>query len=275
MKRVPLSGIVGTLLVLLGCTVMLGWWLQLSSVVRVLPGFSPMVFNTALCFVLVGSALALPFSQSAGYTRAVAVLGGGLVTLGTLVLTEHLLQLDLGIDWRSLHDWLPVFSPNPGRTSSGTASGFLMSGAALILATHANHPWMGIAVRLLTLGVGAIGVLGLVGYLVNAQLLFPQYPFAGVAVHTATGLFLLSIGLWSAWRQFEWGRAQLFAREDDRITFVGAMVLVAIALSAGIVSFAILQDRVQTLVADYVLASLSRRTEVFQDMIDLRENGQR
>jgi protein-histidine pros-kinase len=252
---------------------MLGWWLQHSFVVRVLPGFLPMVFNTALCFVLAGSALALPYSQSTGYARATTVLGGALVALAALVLVEHLFQVDVGIDWRSLHDWLKVVSPNPGRMSAGTASGFLMSGAALILATHTNRPWMGIAVRILTLGVGVIGVLGLVGYLVNAQLLFPQYPFAGVAVHTATGLFLLSIGLWSAWRQFEWGRAQLFAREDDRITFVGATVLVAIALSAGIASFAILQDRVQTLVADYVLASLSRRTEVFQDMIGLRENN--
>ena len=40
------------LLVLIGGTVMLGWAMQLSLLVRVLPGFTPMVFNTALCFVL-------------------------------------------------------------------------------------------------------------------------------------------------------------------------------------------------------------------------------
>ena len=59
MKRAPLSGVVGALLVLLGCTVMLGWWLQLAPLVRVLPGLTPMVFNTALCFVFAGGALAL------------------------------------------------------------------------------------------------------------------------------------------------------------------------------------------------------------------------
>jgi len=250
---------------------MLGWWLQLSSVVLVLPGFSPMVFSTALCFVLAGSALALPYSQSTGYARATTVLGGALVALAALVLTEHLLHVDIGIDWRSLHAWLKVVDPNPGRTSAGTASGFLMTGAALILATRVHRPWAGIAVRILTLGVGTIGILGLAGYLVNARLLFPQYPFTGVAVHTAAGLLLLAIGFWSAYRRFEWGQAPLFARQDDRITFVGAMILVAIALSAGIASFAILQDRAQILVTEYVLGSLARRVEVFQDIIGLRE----
>jgi protein-histidine pros-kinase len=273
MKRAPLSAYVGALLVLLGVTVMLGWWLQLAPVVRVLPGFSPMVFNTALCFVLAGSALALPFSQSAGYARAITFLGGALVALAALILVEHLFQVNIGIDWKPLHDWLKVANPNPGRMSIPTASGFLMGGAALVLAAHAHRPWMGIAVRILTLGAGTIGALGIVGYLVSAQLLFPVYPFTGVAVHTAVGLLLLSVGLWSVWRKFEWGRAQLFTREDDRITFVGATILVVIALSAGIASFSILQGRVETLVAEYVLASLSRRSEVFQDMIELRENS--
>ena len=52
MKRMPLSGFVGALLVLLGGTMMLGWWMQVSLLVRVLPEFTSMVFNTALCFVL-------------------------------------------------------------------------------------------------------------------------------------------------------------------------------------------------------------------------------
>ena len=275
MTRVPLARFAGAMLVLLGATVMLGWLLQLPAVVRVLPGFTPMVFNTALCFVLAGSALLLPYSQSAGYTRAMTALGGALVTLATLVLAEHLLQTALGIDWLSLHDWLNTVSPNPGRMSAGTASVFLLSGAALILAPRVHHPRMGIAVRVLTLGAGTIGVLALTGYLVNAELLFPRYLLIGVAVHTAAGLLLLAVGLWSAWSRFDWGRTPLFARRDDRITLVGGTILVAIVLSAGISSFVVLQNRVQTLVSDYVLASLAGRTEVFQALIELHENNAR
>jgi len=271
MKRAPFSAIAGALLVLLGGTVMLGWWMQLSPLVRVLPGFAPMVFNTALCFVLAGSALLTPVSDAQQHERVTAVLGGALAIIATWVLAEHLLQTDLGIDWAPLHDWLHDSDPNPGRMSSGAVCGFLMSGAVLILATRVRRPWMGAVVRLLTLGIGAIGVLGLVGYLVSAPLLFPQYLFVGVAVHTAAGLLVLAVGLRSAWRRFEWGRVPLFARDDDRITFVGATILAAVALAAGIASFAILQGRVQTLVGDNALAALTRRTDMFRDLIELRE----
>jgi len=271
MKRAPFSAIAGALLVLLGGTVMLGWWMQLSPLVRVLPAFAPMVFNTALCFVLAGSALLTPVSDAQRHERVTALLGGALAIIATLVLAEHLLHLDLGIDWAPLHAWLNDSNPNPGRMSSGAACGFLMSGTVLILATRVRRPWMGTIVRLLTLGIGAIGVLGLAGYLVSASLLFPQYLFIGVAVHTAAGLLVLAVGLQSVWRRLEWGRVPLFARDDDRITLVGATILAAVALAAGIASFAILQDRVQTLVGGNVHAELTRRTDMFRDLIELRE----
>jgi len=272
MKRVPLSGFVGALLVLLGGTVMIGWAMQLSPLVRVLPGFTPMVFNTALCFVLAGGALLVPFSDADRYRRVTTVLGVGLLFIAALVLAEHLLRKDFGIDWPSLHTWVYDSSwRQPGRMSVGTAVGFLMSAAALLLATRVRRRWMEAAARLLPLGVGMIGVLGVAGHTVRASLLFPEYVFAGVAMHTAIGLLLLAVGLWSAWKRFRWGRVRLLTREDDRIAFLGATILVAIALAAGIVTFAIIQGRVQTLVENNVLAALTRRTETLLDLIELRE----
>lgn len=271
MKPVSPSTAGGALLALLGSVVMSGWWIQSPFLVRVLPGFSPMVFNTALCFVLAGGALLTAFSDAVPYRRVTTAIGGVLAIIAALVLAENLLQTNLGIDWAPLHAWLNDSNPNAGRMSSGTACGFLMSGAVLILATRVRRPWVGTVVRLLTLGVGAIGVLGLVGYLVSAPLLFPEYLFVGVAVHTAAGLLVLAVGLRTSWRRLEWGGVPLFARDDDRITFVGATVLAAIALTAGIASFAILQDRVQLLVGDNVHAALTSRTDMFRDLIELRE----
>ncbi|HEX4798566.1 MAG TPA: PAS domain S-box protein [Burkholderiales bacterium] len=271
MKRVPLLRFAGALLVLLGGAVMVGWWLRFSFLVRVLPEFTPMVFSTALCFVLAGGALLTPFSNARWHRRVTTVIGGALAAISALVLAEHLFQSDLGVDGASLHAWLPSSSPKPGRMSAGTASGFLMSAAVLILATRVRRPWMGAAVQMLTLGIGVIGVLGLAGYFLSAELLFPGYLFAGVAVHTAAGLVLLAVGLRSAWKRFEWARTPLLAREDDRITVAGATILVAIALAAGIASFAILQGRAQTLVGDSVLEALTRRTDMFRDLIQLRE----
>jgi len=262
---------VGALLALLGGAVILGWWLHAAPLTRVVPGFAPMVLNTALCFALGGAALLILASESPWRARAATTIGVLLVILPVLVLAEHAFGSDLGIDWPSLHAWMYNSTWTPGRMSAPTASAFLIGGAVLIAAARVRRPRMGSAVRLLTLAIGAIGVLGLMGYLVNAPLLFPEYPFSGVAVHTALGLFLLALGLWSAQTQFEWGRMPLFAREDDRVTFVGGAILAAVALATGVASFAILQGRVQALASNNVLAALTRRTETLQDLIELRE----
>jgi protein-histidine pros-kinase len=273
-KRVPFFRLTGGVLLLLGGAVMLGWWLQLPAVVWVLPGFSPMVFNTALCFALAGSALLVPLT-SALHAPIRATAGSLIAGLAVAVLAEHLLQLDLRVDWPSLQAWLPDANPTPGRMSPGTSTAFLMSGVALLLAGRSHPAWRGTSARLLALGVGSIGVLGAAGYAVSAQLLFPDYWFAGVAVHTAAGLLLLAAGLWSILQHLNPARKAIFAREGDRITFVGASVLVATVLGAGIATFAVLQERVQTLVRDDLLLAHARRVDVFQDMIDLREGSAR
>ena len=50
----------GTLLLLLGLTVMAGWLLRLPGVLQILSGQVAMVFSTALCFALAGVALLIP-----------------------------------------------------------------------------------------------------------------------------------------------------------------------------------------------------------------------
>ncbi len=261
----------GALLIVLGVVVMAGWWLRVAELVRILPDYAPMVFNTALSFVLAGVALAMSDARAPRYRPIPTIAGILMVVLSTLVLVEHSFQWDIGIDSASLHSWLPDAIRDPGRISVATALALALGGAVLVLSSRVGPGRRGLAVRALTLGVGAIGLLGIVGYLVHARLLFPDYFFAGIAIHTAIGLVVLSVGLRSAWRRFEWAHVPLLAREDDQVTFVGALILGTIALAAGIASFAILQDRVQTVVSDDVLTSLQRRTEMIQDVLQLRE----
>ena len=57
LKHVPsavsMTAVMGGLLVLLGGTVLLGWWLRIAPLVRVLPHHTPMFSSTALSFVLI------------------------------------------------------------------------------------------------------------------------------------------------------------------------------------------------------------------------------
>jgi hypothetical protein len=86
MKAVPLSYSMGGVLVLMGATVMLGWWLQLAPLVRVLPDYTPMAFNSALCFALAGGT----FLCGARWRAAAAtVVGCLLCAIALLSLVEN------------------------------------------------------------------------------------------------------------------------------------------------------------------------------------------
>ncbi len=275
MKRVGPGPPAGFLLVSLGMTVMTGWWLHVPQLVSPVPHAVPMVINTALCFAIAGAALLAFLAGDAWRGRLLTVAGMALVAITLAVLAEHLLQADLGVDWAALQSWAGDDDPKRGRMSVPTSIAFLSGGMVLLLSERVRQRGAGRVLRALTLVVGAVGVLAIIGYVLHAQLLFPDYVFFGVAVHTAAGLLLLSVGLWSACGRYAWARGARLAREEDRITVVGAMILSAIAVTAGIASFAILQDQTQTLVSQNLLASLTRRIETFRDFIALRETNAR
>src|SRR5438105_8814422 len=98
--------IVGALLLLLGSIVMAGWWLEVRFLVRILPGYTPMVFNTALCFALAGAVLLVPALPLSGSLRFSTLGAAALIAIGSLVVAEHLLRAEPGIDWPLLHGWL-------------------------------------------------------------------------------------------------------------------------------------------------------------------------
>ncbi len=174
---------------------MFGWWLQSEPLVRILTQYTPMVFNTALCFALTGAVLTTAALGDRRITLARIAAAAAVVTVSLLVLAEHILRVDLGVDWPALHAGLSRAELHPGRTSPGTATAFLLGGAALMSVLCLRRAWTGALVRTLTCATGLLGALGVVGYLLSARLLFPDYWFAGMAIHTAAGLCCLAIGL--------------------------------------------------------------------------------
>src|SRR5258705_2458018 len=86
-----------------------------------------------------------------------------------------------------------------------------------------------------------------------------------MALHTSAGLVVLAAGLSRVSLHGE--RAPLLAREEDRVTFIGAFILTTIALAAGIASFAILQTRMQHGASEDILNSLQYRTQLIEELL--------
>jgi signal transduction histidine kinase len=261
----------GALLLLLGASVIGGWLAASPAIVSIVPGYSPMTANTALCFLASGLVILLSAPPTPRW-RALATLAGVFIgAVAGITLIEHALATGAIIDWPAPSAGSPDLAGLTRRMSPPTAAAFLFAAAAFVAGPRVRGRAAGIAVLALTLGVGLVGALGVAGHFVNAKLLYPNYVFVGVALHTAIGLVVLAGAMASLWRTFEWRRELAFARQDDRIAFIGAVILGVVALVAGIASFSILQGRLESIVVNNVHADLAERSEQIQDLLALRE----
>ncbi len=258
---------IGTVLAALGTAVIAGWLLKVAVLVRLAPGYAPMVFNTALCFVLLGAALAIPESRTR-QARMQVLLGTTVAVLAALVLAQDLFSVDLGVDHLFRADWLNDPLPHPTRMAPTTAIGFMLAGVALV-STHSRRggplPYL---IELMVYGIGFIGIIGISAYLLGIDFLRGWYPYQRMALHTAAGFVLVSVGLWIQLRHSRLFCEQIAAKEDLRILHTGAAVLAITALVTGIVSFVAFERQIETTLRHGLELLLSNRVDAFRTAVE-------
>jgi len=190
-RRLSLAG--GTLVAILGATVLVGWGADLPTLTRVLPYFIPMTPLTAVIFVLLGSSGALlaldearPRLARAGGSLAALALGLALASLG-----EHRLGWDTGLDTALFRDRLAV-AGSTGRPAQLTAVAFVL----LVLGQLGlRSPRVALrrAGEAAALAAGSIGGIILGGYLFAPYEIYRVLPLADVAALTSVGIVLVAL----------------------------------------------------------------------------------
>ncbi|AJD40045.1 sensor histidine kinase protein [Rhizobium gallicum bv. gallicum R602sp] len=200
---------IGSLLALLGLTALAGWLLQLEVIIAVVPDFPSMAFNTALCFVLSGSALA----TSVTGRRLVSVPSTGLSAIVVVIALARLIEITIfgraihHID-RLLTDVLisPDFAAQiGGGMGPNTAVIFLMGNLSLIAAQNWRVARAPLVQELMSYVVITLGMIALTSYITNAEQGYRWGPYATMALPTAIGMVLFGGGLLASawWRQPE------------------------------------------------------------------------
>ncbi len=184
-----LSRLSGALVVLGGAVVLTGWVTGTEVLTSFVPGWLAMKVNTAICFVLMGLALALlapaevlPLSLRAG--RLCAALATG---LGLFTLLQYPLNRDFGIDQLLIPE-APgaVQTVHLGRMAPATALAFVLAGTGLLLPRRRFPRTFQVLVHL----TGLLAVISACHY---AYLGRPLLPYTQMALHTAV-LFLVLAG---------------------------------------------------------------------------------
>lgn len=201
-SKSPVSFVLGVLISLFGMVVLAGWHTHASFLVKIVPVFEPMKYNTALGFLLSGAGLAFANLGHAGKTR---ILGVVVALLGGLTQMQNAFSLELGIDQLFMNDYLGSASLSPGRMSPITAVCFVMMGLALFFLTlEPIEQWFLPVGAMSTISL-ALCITALLGYIADIEATYRWENYVSIAMHTAVGFTILGAGImclcWSRKRE--------------------------------------------------------------------------
>ncbi len=189
----------------LGSLVLIAWHLRIPSLIRILPNDSVVVYNTALCFLLMGIGL---YAVAAKRPWLATISGSLPLVIALLTMSEYLFAIDLGIDQALMTNYVESRTAFPGRMALATTIGFMLSGTSIVLM---SRDALGTVVSLRRIDV--IGLAGTIVVVIGAMtsLLFltgmqVSYGWGKVdhsmPTPTAVGFVALGIGMVSwAWQR--------------------------------------------------------------------------
>src|SRR4030042_3287245 len=186
---------------LAGILVMMGWIFDINTLKSISPAWVSMKFDTAIAFVLSGTTLYFIVRALEGEVDkaqvALSITTLIIILLMGILFFSTLLGLHTGAEDLFIKEINPsARTVTPGRPSVPTMANFMLTALAGIL-TMLNLKKLQPKLKIIGLAIGIIGALAVIGYIINAPLLY--YFISGVnsamALHTAILFVLIGIGL--------------------------------------------------------------------------------
>ncbi len=192
-----LSGFASLAVTLLGASVLIGWRIDQPHLKSGIPGLVAMNPVTAFCFVAAGLALWLLRTEGAPARMQLAgrVLAALVVVLPPLCLSRLYLPWDLALDRLAFSAQVAVASGgHPNRMAPNTGLNFVLVGLALLfLDGRTRRGWR--PAEGLAVAAGVSALVAVFGYAYQSRLLYGVGAFIPMAINTAAGFVLLSVGV--------------------------------------------------------------------------------
>lgn len=183
----------GAVVLLLGVSVDVAWFLDARRIIAPIPGFPGMQFNAALGFVLVGAAL---MAAAISLRPANLVFTATLALLSGATLAQYLTGRDFSLDEFFIKDHINATNPFPGRMAPNSAICFLISALlSSLVDPRAKHPrrlsWIIVPTAMLLTSV----LLTIVGQITGLSALYEGWlGSVGMAPNTALGFAVVGAG---------------------------------------------------------------------------------
>lgn len=187
------SVIFSCLTILLGGSVLIGWYSGSTFLLQYQNSSIAMVYNTALSFTVLGVCIILLLFHFYKTSRLLSVL---IITLSFLVLFQTLFNINLHVDELFLKHYYNVANHFPGRMAPNTTVSFIMAGIVVLIIGRAHWTFnMGVLASVFTALLLFMSLLFVSGYVSSLQDAYEWSQFTPMALNTALGFILMSTAL--------------------------------------------------------------------------------
>ncbi|GAB5560140.1 MAG: hypothetical protein SynsKO_17870 [Synoicihabitans sp.] len=193
------SKVTARVVIALGSIVLLGWSTGQMSLVGIYPGWAATTPTTAVALLMMG--IAVLGVRSGDHDQGRVKLDFSLTVGGAFIAILSLIQRLLDQNWSLNRWWFGLAdTESGGLMSAATAWGllFVSSGVLVSIFFAASRHWIS---SLFGLGAMAIGLTGVLDYVLQPDTLFGVPGFQTLAFPTAVGLLLLGVSLIGAAEQ--------------------------------------------------------------------------
>lgn len=193
------SCLLGLAVVVIGATALFGWIFNITSLKSLSMTLVTMKVNSAIAFVLMGSALVLihtrPQTSFLGL-RLVHVFPALTILIGLATLFEYIFKMRIGIDEFLFYDnSSPQKIVFPGRMAPNTAFSFILLGFALLLTNIRDGKWYH-PTEMLAVVTFVVAMVPFTGFLYGVpELVRYTNRFPIMTLHTSGAFLLLSSGI--------------------------------------------------------------------------------
>lgn len=244
--------------ILIGVTVLFGWYTHQPSLIQIHEAWAPMQYNTALGFLFCGLAGISILYSKFKVGRCIALIP---ILLGALTLIEYVFGIDLHIDEMFIKHYIITKTSHLGRMAPSTAVCFVFAGVSIELAGFFSTK-SSKKIYFTCLAGGflliSLSLLAIIGYVVGLELFYGWGHLTRMAIHTSLGFLILGVGIAS--------NSVAYYKSEKSIVFFSFVILVSLMLVVSVLAF--MERKAQDDVKLILQTSLIRTVSELNHWID-------